>query len=85
MNITRNAREMNPGLWLKEYRLACQAGSADDDYFIIHNLPLFLADMARTWPENLPPDWIQNWSDLKEVIVGNFQGTYKHPSNPWTS
>jgi len=31
--------EMNPRLWLEDYRLACQAGGADNDNFIIHNLP----------------------------------------------
>jgi len=35
---------MNPGLCLEDYRLACQAGRADNDDFIIRNLPLFLAN-----------------------------------------
>ena len=26
---------------------------------------------------------IQSWSDLKEVFVGNFQGMYQCPGNPW--
>ena len=41
-------------------RLTCRAGGADNDYFIIRNLPLFLADSARTWLEHLPNDRIQN-------------------------
>ena len=45
-NIPKYSRETNPGLWLKDYRLACQADGADNDDFIIHNLPLFLADLA---------------------------------------
>jgi hypothetical protein len=61
------------------YQLACQAGDADSDSFIICNLPLFLADSARTWLEHLPPNKIQIWADLKEIFVGNFQGTY----TPW--
>jgi hypothetical protein len=67
---------MNPGLWLEDYRLACQAGSTEDDYFIIRNLRLFLAIMVvttRTWLEHIPSDRIQRWSDLKEVFMGNFQ------------
>ena len=68
--------ETNPGLWLDDYRLACQAGGADSDSFIIHNLPLFLADSARTWLEHLPPNLIQSWANLKEIFMGNFQGTY---------
>ena len=45
-NIPKYSGETNPGLWLKDYRLACQAGGADNDDFIIHNLPLFSADSA---------------------------------------
>jgi len=63
---------MNPGLWLEDYQLACQADGADNDDFIIHNLPLFLADSALTWLEHLPPNRIQSWADLKEIFVGNF-------------
>ena len=54
----------------------------DNDDFIIRNLPLFLANSARAWLEHLPSNTIQSWADLKEIFVGNFQGTYKHPSNP---
>ena len=43
-NIPKYSGEMNPRLWLEDYRLACQAGGADNDDFIIRNLPLFLAD-----------------------------------------
>ena len=74
---------MNFGLWLEDYWLACQVGGVDSDYFIIRNLPLFLADSARTWLEHLSPDRIQSWADLKEIFVGNFQGTYMRPKNPW--
>ena len=34
-NITKYTRETNPGIWLKDFRLACRAGGLDDDYFII--------------------------------------------------
>ena len=46
--------ETNPNVWLEDYRLACHAGGARDDYFIIKNLLLHLADSARTWLEHLP-------------------------------
>ena len=55
----------------------------DSDNFIIRNLPLILADSARTWLEHVPPNGIQSWADLKEIFMGNFQGTYKRPGNPW--
>jgi hypothetical protein len=47
---------MNPRLWLEDYWLTCQAGGVDSDSFIIHNLPLFLADLAQAWLEHLPPN-----------------------------
>ena len=53
-----DSRETNPGLWLEDYRLACQAGGVDNDDFIIRNLPLFLADSARAWLEHLPSNKI---------------------------
>jgi hypothetical protein len=71
-NIMKYARKTNPSLWLEDYRLACRADGVDSDYFIIRNLPLFLADSARTWLEHLPSDRIKNWSDLKEIFIGNF-------------
>jgi hypothetical protein len=82
-NIEKYARETNLGLWLKDYQLACQAGGTDGDAFIIRNLPLYLADSARTWLEHLPPNEIRCWANLKEIFVGNFQGTYVRPGNPW--
>ena len=71
-NILKYSRERNAGLWLEDYRRACQAGGVYSDNFIIRNLPLFLADSARTWLEQLPPNRIQSWADLKEIFVGNF-------------
>ena len=82
-NIPKYSGETKLGLWLEDYRLTYQASGADNDDFIIHNLPLFLADSARTWLEHLLSDRIQSWANLKEIFVGNFQGTYKRPRNPW--
>ena len=59
-NIPKYSREMNPGLCLEDYRLACQADGVNDDDFIIRNLPLFLADSARAWLEHLPSNAIQS-------------------------
>ena len=33
--------------------------------------------------EHLPSNTIHSWADLREIFVGNFQGTYKCPGNPW--
>jgi hypothetical protein len=70
-------------VWLNDYRLACQLGGATSDEVIIRNLPLHLADSARTWLEHLPASQIHNWDDLVRTFVGNFQGTYVRPGTSW--
>jgi hypothetical protein len=70
--MTKYAGEMNPELWLDDYRLACQLGGTDDDRFIIRNLPLLSADSVRAWLEHLPPRCIHDWADLVKVFMGNF-------------
>ena len=67
--MSKYSGEMNPRLWLEDYRLAWQADGVDSDSFIISNLPLFLANWARTWMEHLPPNRIQSWADLMEIFV----------------
>jgi hypothetical protein len=42
-------------------------------------LPLYLGDSARTCLEHLPRDKINDWTDLRQVFVGNFQGMYMRP------
>jgi hypothetical protein len=59
-NVTKYSGETNPELWLDDYRLACQLGGADDNRFMIRNLPLFLADSARAWLEHLLARRIHN-------------------------
>jgi hypothetical protein len=71
-NATKYSGETNPELWLDDYRLACQLGGTNDDCFIICNLPLFLADSVRAWPEHLLARRIHNWADLVKVFMGNF-------------
>jgi hypothetical protein len=70
-------------VWLNDYRLACQLAGATSDAVIIRNLPLHLADLARTWLEHLLPSQIHGWDDLVRTFVGNFQGTYVRPGNSW--
>jgi hypothetical protein len=70
-------------VWLNDYRLACQLGGATSDEVIIRNLPLHLADLARTWLEHLPASQIHNWDDLVCTFMGDFQGTYVRPGNSW--
>jgi hypothetical protein len=81
--ITKYSGETDPRIWLNDYRLACQLGSATTDAVVIRNLPLHLADSARTWLEHLPPRQIHRWDDLVLTFVGNFKGTYVRPWNSW--
>jgi hypothetical protein len=81
MSIDKYNRETDPRVWLNDYRLACQLGGATTDEVIIRNLPVHLADSARTWLEHLPASQIHNWDDLVRTFVGNFQGTYVRPGN----
>jgi hypothetical protein len=78
-NVPRYDGDTNPRVWLEDYRLTCHAGGATGDLFIIKNLPLYLSDSARTWLEHLPRDKIHDWTNLRRVFVGNFQGTYTRP------
>jgi hypothetical protein len=81
--IVKYNGETDPRVWLNDYRLACQLGGATSDEVIIRNLPLHLADSARTWLEQLPASQIHNWDDLVRTFVGNFQDTYVRPGNSW--
>jgi hypothetical protein len=82
-SIGKYTGETDPRVWLNDYRLACQLGEATTVEVIIHNLPLHLADSARTWHKHLPASLIHNWDDLVCTFVGNFQGTYVRPGNSW--
>jgi hypothetical protein len=83
MSIDKYNGETDPRVWLNDYRLTCQLGGATTDEDIIRNLPLHLADSARTWLEHLPANQIHNWDDLVCTFVVNFQGTYVCPGNSW--
>jgi hypothetical protein len=60
---------MDPSVWLNDYCQACQLGETTSDEVIIRNLPLHLADSARTWLEHLPASQIHNWDDLVRTFV----------------
>jgi len=83
-SIAKYNGETKPELWLADFQLACQLGSARrDDRAIIWQLPLFLSDTARRWLEELLANQIHDWTDLVQVFEGNFKGTYIHPGNSW--
>jgi hypothetical protein len=66
---------------LEDFRLACRAGGADDDYFIIQYLPICVREYIRALLKFLPPNSIHSWAELKQAFVGNFQRTYVRPRN----
>jgi hypothetical protein len=59
-SIDKYTGETDPHVLLNDYRLTCQLGGATTDEVIIRNLPLHLADSARTWLEHLPASQIHN-------------------------
>jgi hypothetical protein len=47
-NMPRYDGDTNPSVWFEDYQLACHAGGATDDLFVIKNLPLYLGYSACT-------------------------------------
>jgi hypothetical protein len=74
-NITKYDGKTNPSVWLEDCHLACRAGGANNDLFIIQFLPIYLAESARAWLDHLPRNAINSWDNLWKVFTGNFQGT----------
>jgi hypothetical protein len=58
--IVKYNRETDPRVWLNNYHIACQLSEATSDEVIIRNLPVHLADSARTWLEHLVASQIHN-------------------------
>jgi hypothetical protein len=73
----------SPQVWLNDYHLDCQLGSSTDDAMIVCNLPLHVADSARTWLENLPASQFHNQDDLVRTFVWKLQDTYVCHGNSW--
>jgi hypothetical protein len=59
-NVVKYDKKINPSVWLEDYRLACRAGGADDNLFIIQFLPIYLADMPRALLDHFPRDTIDS-------------------------
>jgi hypothetical protein len=50
---------------LEDIQLACRAGGADDDYFIIQYLPISIGDCARALLKFVLPNNIYSWVEVK--------------------
>jgi hypothetical protein len=82
-NTVKYDGKTNPNIWIEDYCLACRAGGADDDLFIIQFIPIYLVDKLSAWLDHLRRNMIDRWENLKEIFTDNFQGTYVRSSNPW--
>jgi hypothetical protein len=47
-------------------------------------LPTVLSGTTRSWLIDLPEGSIYTWNQLCAMFIGNFQGTYEHPSTAET-
>jgi hypothetical protein len=83
MTIVKYNGEMDPRVWLNDYRLACQLGGATGDEVIIRNLPRTSPIQPGRGSSICRASQIHNWDDLVCTFVGNFQGTYVRPGNSW--
>jgi hypothetical protein len=61
----------------------CREGRVGNDLFIIHFLPIYLANSTRAWLDHLLRNIIDRWEDLKEIFTDNIQGMYVRPGNLW--
>jgi hypothetical protein len=55
-----------------------------DDWVKANFMPTALSGAARSWLINLPEGSIHSWDQLCAMFIGNFQGTYEHPSTAET-
>ena len=46
---------------------------------MIHYLPLYLTDLARTWLNHLREGTIKCWADLKCEFCNHFEAAYTKP------
>jgi hypothetical protein len=56
----------------------------EDDRVKTNFLHTALSGAARSWLINLPEGSIHSWDQLCAMFIGNFQGTYEHPSTTKT-
>jgi hypothetical protein len=52
-SVVKYDGKTNPSVWLEDYRLMCRVGGVYDDLFIIQFLPIYLANTARAWLDQL--------------------------------
>jgi hypothetical protein len=78
-NIDRYDGSNNPKEFIQVYQTVIEA-IRGDDRVKTNFLPTTLTRVARSWVINLPVGSITSWNQLCAMFIGNFQGTYEHPS-----
>jgi hypothetical protein len=73
----------NPKEFIQVYHTVIEAVEGDDR-IKVNYLPTTLSDAARSWLINLPDGCIYIWNQLCTMFIGNFYGTYEHPSTAET-
>jgi hypothetical protein len=73
----------NPEEFIQVYQTVIEVVGGDD-HVKANFLPTTLYGAARSWLINLPKGSIHSWNQLCAMFIGNFQGTYEHPSTAET-
>jgi hypothetical protein len=73
----------NPKEFVQVYNTVIEAAGGEDRVKANY-LPTALSGAARSWLVNLPKGSIYTWDQLCAMFIGNFQGTYNHPSTAET-
>jgi hypothetical protein len=68
---------------IQVYQAIIEAAGGDDRVKA-NFLPMALTDTTRSWLINLPEWSITSWDQLCARFIGNYQGTYEHPSTAET-
>jgi hypothetical protein len=78
-NIDRYDGSNNPEDFIQVYRTVIETARGDDQVKT-NFLPTALTGVTRSCLINLPKGSITSWDQLCGMFIGNFQGTYEHPS-----
>jgi hypothetical protein len=78
-NIDRYDGSSNPEEFIQVYQTIIEAIEGDDRVKA-NFLSTVLTGATRLWLINLPKGSVTLWDHLCAMLIGNFQGTYEHPS-----
>jgi hypothetical protein len=82
-NIDSYDGSSNPKEFIQVYQTVIEPAGGDNRVKA-NFLSTTLTGVARSWLINLPKGSVTSWDQLCAMFIGNFQGTYKHPSTAET-